>query len=168
MAPADVPEIASIFIHGSSSRRSRTPHVKAPWEPPPCKARSIRTVSREASNRPVMLTPSSVENPLPIPRNSKTPGVVMEGRPSPGLTRPNTTKLIAEVRLIEKLATPVRVDLRQRAPDLGQNRKSDPLHPGSLHPRKRITSGWANRAVLLVRRGFSPKWARPSCTTTRT
>ena len=40
MAPADVPEVASILIHGSSSKRSRTPQVNAPCEPPPCKARS--------------------------------------------------------------------------------------------------------------------------------
>ena len=41
MAPAEVPEMASIWSHGSSSRRSRTPQVKAPCEPPPCRARSI-------------------------------------------------------------------------------------------------------------------------------
>ena len=39
MAPAEVPEMASIRSHGSSSRRSSTPHVKAPCEPPPCSAR---------------------------------------------------------------------------------------------------------------------------------
>src|SRR5215813_10480847 len=42
MAPADVPEIASMRSHDdSSSKRSSTPHVKAPCEPPPCRARSI-------------------------------------------------------------------------------------------------------------------------------
>src|SRR5215475_11880994 len=43
MAPAEVPEIASIFSHGSSRSRSSTPQVNAPCEPPPCRARSIRT-----------------------------------------------------------------------------------------------------------------------------
>src|SRR5271165_1160629 len=42
MAPADVPEMPSISSHGSSSRRSSTPQVNAPWEPPPCRARSTR------------------------------------------------------------------------------------------------------------------------------
>src|SRR5262245_31249983 len=46
MAPAEVPEIASIRSHGSSSRRSRTPQVNAPWEPPPCNAKSMRTGAR--------------------------------------------------------------------------------------------------------------------------
>ena len=32
--------------HGSSSRRSSTPHVNAPCEPPPCNARSTRIGSR--------------------------------------------------------------------------------------------------------------------------
>ena len=44
IAPADVPEIASIFSHGSSRRRSSTPQVKAPCDPPPWRARSIGTV----------------------------------------------------------------------------------------------------------------------------
>ena len=35
MAPAEVPDIASIRSHGSSSSRSSTPQVKAPCEPPP-------------------------------------------------------------------------------------------------------------------------------------
>ena len=35
IAPAEVPETPSIFSHGSSSRRSITPQVKAPCEPPP-------------------------------------------------------------------------------------------------------------------------------------
>src|SRR6185369_578670 len=46
IAPADVPEMPSIRSHGSSRRRSSTPQVKAPWEPPPCRARSIRMGSR--------------------------------------------------------------------------------------------------------------------------
>ena len=46
MAPAEVPEIASIRSHDSSSRRSRTPQVKAPCEPPPCSAKSTRSGSR--------------------------------------------------------------------------------------------------------------------------
>src|SRR5262245_37281819 len=46
MAPAEVPEMASIRSHGSSSRRSRTPQVNAPWEPPPCNAKSMRTGAR--------------------------------------------------------------------------------------------------------------------------
>jgi hypothetical protein len=43
MAPADVPEMPSIRSHGSWSKRSSTPQVKAPCEPPPCKARSTRS-----------------------------------------------------------------------------------------------------------------------------
>src|SRR5271156_3440522 len=46
MAPADVPEMPSIPSHGSSSKRSSTPHVNAPCEPPPCNARSTRIGSR--------------------------------------------------------------------------------------------------------------------------
>src|ERR1700730_15090670 len=46
IAPADVPEMPSIPSHGSSSRRSSTPHVNAPCEPPPCNARSTRIGSR--------------------------------------------------------------------------------------------------------------------------
>src|SRR6516162_2392471 len=46
IAPADVPEMPSICSQGSSSRRSRAPHVKAPCAPPPCSARSIRIGSR--------------------------------------------------------------------------------------------------------------------------
>src|SRR5580704_16811203 len=46
MAPADVPEIPSIRSQGSSNRRSSTPHVNAPCEPPPCSARSTRMGSR--------------------------------------------------------------------------------------------------------------------------
>src|SRR6266850_7522854 len=42
IAPADVPEMPSIRSHGSSRSRSNTPQVNAPWEPPPCRARSIR------------------------------------------------------------------------------------------------------------------------------
>src|SRR5262245_56105948 len=59
MAPADVPEIASMRSHGSSSRRSSTPHVNAPCEPPPCSARSIRSGSRvtAASEGAVCITP---------------------------------------------------------------------------------------------------------------
>src|SRR5215475_11205355 len=41
MAPADVPEMATIFSRSSSSRRSSTPQVKAPCEPPPCSAKSM-------------------------------------------------------------------------------------------------------------------------------
>src|SRR5262245_33885482 len=47
IAPAEVPETPSMRSHGSSSRRSRTPHVKAPWAPPPWSPRSIDTASRE-------------------------------------------------------------------------------------------------------------------------
>src|SRR5271166_4340351 len=43
IAPADVPEMPSISSQGSSSRRSSTPQVNAPCDPPPCKARSTRT-----------------------------------------------------------------------------------------------------------------------------
>ena len=38
IAPALVPLIARMSSLGSSNRRSSTPQVKAPWEPPPCKA----------------------------------------------------------------------------------------------------------------------------------
>lgn len=47
IAPADVPDMPSISSHGSSRRRSRTPHVNAPCEPPPCNARSISKGARE-------------------------------------------------------------------------------------------------------------------------
>ena len=40
IAPAEVPEMPSICSQGSSSSRSSTPQVKAPWAPPPCRARS--------------------------------------------------------------------------------------------------------------------------------
>src|SRR5262249_44772552 len=46
IAPADVPEMPSIRSHGSSSRRSSTPQVKAPCAPPPCSAKSTRTGAR--------------------------------------------------------------------------------------------------------------------------
>ena len=46
--PAEVPEIASTSIHGSSSSRSSTPQVKAPCDPPPCSARSTSSGSRRA------------------------------------------------------------------------------------------------------------------------
>ena len=46
IAPAEVPEIPSICSHGSSRSRSITPQVKAPCEPPPCRARSTATGSR--------------------------------------------------------------------------------------------------------------------------
>ena len=46
MAPAEVPEMPSIVSQSSSSRRSTTPQVKAPCEPPPWKARSTSTGSR--------------------------------------------------------------------------------------------------------------------------
>ena len=49
IAPADVPEIPSILIQGSSRSRSRTPQVKAPCEPPPCKARLTRTGRRSVA-----------------------------------------------------------------------------------------------------------------------
>src|SRR5271166_723526 len=52
IAPAEVPEIAAIFSDFSSTNRSTTPPVKPPWEPPPCKARSIRTSSRGSSDCP--------------------------------------------------------------------------------------------------------------------
>src|SRR5262249_30439944 len=45
MAPADVPDMPSMRSQGSSRRRSITPHVKAPCEPPPCRARSTSTGS---------------------------------------------------------------------------------------------------------------------------
>ena len=43
IAPAEVPEMPSKLSQGSSSRRSSTPQVNAPWAPPPCSARSTRT-----------------------------------------------------------------------------------------------------------------------------
>ena len=52
IAPADVPEMPSIFSHGSSSRRSSTPQVKAPCDPPPCKARSTIRGARGAGEAP--------------------------------------------------------------------------------------------------------------------
>ena len=42
IAPADVPEMPSIFSRPSSSRWSSTPQVKAPCAPPPCSARLMR------------------------------------------------------------------------------------------------------------------------------
>ena len=41
--PADVPEMPAMRSQLSSSKRSSTPQVNAPWEPPPWRARSIRT-----------------------------------------------------------------------------------------------------------------------------
>jgi hypothetical protein len=40
MAPALVPVTPVISIVSSSSRRSSTPHVKAPCDPPPCNAKA--------------------------------------------------------------------------------------------------------------------------------
>jgi hypothetical protein len=40
MAPALVPVTPITSIVASSSRRSSTPHVKAPCDPPPCKAKA--------------------------------------------------------------------------------------------------------------------------------
>src|SRR5579871_5853822 len=39
MAPALVALTPSMLTRGSSSNRSSTPQVKAPWAPPPCRAR---------------------------------------------------------------------------------------------------------------------------------
>ena len=41
IAPAEVPEIASTSKRSLSSSRSSAPQVKAPCEPPPCRARSM-------------------------------------------------------------------------------------------------------------------------------
>src|SRR5262249_15674861 len=41
-----VPEMPSICSQDSSSRRSRAPQVKAPCAPPPCNAKSMRTLLR--------------------------------------------------------------------------------------------------------------------------
>src|SRR5688572_3941345 len=72
MAPADVPEIASMCSHGSCSSLSSTPQVKAPCAPPPCKAKSTRTGWRSLSLgtakgsadisdcRPVLLSPGTL------------------------------------------------------------------------------------------------------------
>ncbi len=46
IAPAEVPEMPSIFSQGSSISRSSTPQVKAPWAPPPCRARSTSSGGR--------------------------------------------------------------------------------------------------------------------------
>ena len=40
MAPALVPVTPTMAILVSSRRRSSTPHVKAPCDPPPCKAKA--------------------------------------------------------------------------------------------------------------------------------
>src|SRR5262245_26214398 len=49
MAPADVPEIPSIWSQGSSKNRSSTPQVNAPCAPPPYSARSMRMGARSAN-----------------------------------------------------------------------------------------------------------------------
>src|SRR5262245_66485033 len=46
MAPAEVPEMASMVSQDSSSSRSSTPQVKAPCAPPPCRARSTSCLGR--------------------------------------------------------------------------------------------------------------------------
>src|SRR5262245_42798166 len=43
IAPADVPETASISSQGSSRSRSNTPQVKAPCAPPPWSAKLINS-----------------------------------------------------------------------------------------------------------------------------
>src|SRR5260221_4817958 len=48
MAPAEVAEMPSNSNRSSASNRSSTPQVKAPWAPPPCKARLRRLVARLA------------------------------------------------------------------------------------------------------------------------
>src|SRR4029077_7775790 len=42
--PAEVPEMPSTLSRSSLRRWSSTPQVKAPWAPPPCKARLTRLV----------------------------------------------------------------------------------------------------------------------------
>jgi hypothetical protein len=44
IAPALAPEMAAISSRPSSNRASSTPQVKAPWAPPPCRARFTRLV----------------------------------------------------------------------------------------------------------------------------
>src|SRR5271165_1037318 len=52
IAPAEVPETASMSSQGSSRKRSSTPQVKAPCEPPPCRARSTSTGARAPGFEP--------------------------------------------------------------------------------------------------------------------
>ena len=47
MAPAEVPDMPTMSIQSSSRIRSRTPQVKAPCAPPPCRARSTGTRARD-------------------------------------------------------------------------------------------------------------------------
>src|SRR5262249_13859814 len=46
IAPAEVPDMPSMRSQDSSRSRSSTPQVKAPWDPPPCSARSTSTELR--------------------------------------------------------------------------------------------------------------------------
>ena len=64
IAPAEVPEMASISSQGSSSRRSSTPQVKAPWAPPPCKARSTSTGSRRSGGAAATLLGVTQSSPF--------------------------------------------------------------------------------------------------------
>ena len=55
MAPALAPVIASTARRPSSRRASSTPHVKAPWAPPPCRASDTVFSAPGPARPPVLL-----------------------------------------------------------------------------------------------------------------
>src|SRR5262249_26615494 len=71
MAPALVPVTPMISIVASSSRRSSTPHVKAPCDPPPCNAKA--TLRRPGA---APYCASAFDDALPIMSASKVTGIL--------------------------------------------------------------------------------------------
>lgn len=69
IAPALAPESAATARPGSSSNRSSTPQVKAPCEPPPCRATSRWTVWLLAIS------------PVPFPEGSHDARLIIRSRP---------------------------------------------------------------------------------------
>ena len=71
LAPALVPLMPSIASRPSSSSRSRTPQVKAPCEPPPCRATPIFFVTSSVARRVFgFVTVGAVPSPM---RYARTP-----------------------------------------------------------------------------------------------
>jgi len=70
---ADVPEMPSIPSHGSSSRRSNTPHVKAPWEPRLAARKSTRMGARLKGSVSAAVLIILVHNLIKSSRYTRTP-----------------------------------------------------------------------------------------------
>src|SRR5271165_3850143 len=76
MAPALAPLTASIFSSGASRRRSSTPHVNAPREPPPWRASEIGWAYEEGIRHPIRCFGSvRTDDHICVPGNSQNHGV---------------------------------------------------------------------------------------------